>query len=266
MKICMTTYSYVAEPVGYQTPIDWDRVAAGARSVPPAAFVSRLLDRLAPAGLDGVELWFGNVPPDRVDDALAAELRGMTEEAGLEVAGISGSPGDPGRDVAEVERRLAAAAALGAGVIVGSIDRSVASSIRPFAERFGVVVAHENHTEANAAEILEVVGSPSEWVGVGLDTGSIAQHGGDPVAAVDALGPRIVHVHLRDCQAVGSDASVPLGTGIVDVDAVIGALGRIGYDRWLSLEVPLEDRDPTQAIIDGVARVRAAVAATVAIP
>jgi sugar phosphate isomerase/epimerase len=261
----MTTYSYVAEPVGYRTPIDWDRAAAESRRVPPSAFVAQLLDRLAPAALDGIELWFGNVPPDLVDDQLAAEIRAMIEDGGLEVAGISGSPGDPGRDVAEVERRLAAASALGAGVIIGSIDRLVATSIRPFAERFGVVVAHENHLEPNASEILAVVGAPSDWVGVGLDTGSIAQHGGDPVAAVHALGSRIVHVHLRDCPDVGSDASVPLGSGIVDVDAVIGALARIGYGRWLSLEVPLEDRDPTQAIIDGVARVRAAVAATVAI-
>ena len=84
----------------------------------------------------------------------------------------------------------------------------------------------------------------------------MVEHGGDPAQAIRQLGDRIIHVHLRDVPAVGSDASVAVGTGIVDVPAVMRELRKRGYDGWLSIEIPTIDHDPTAEILTTAETIR----------
>ena len=72
------------------------------------------------------------------------------------------------------------------------------------------------------------------------------------LAAVAAWGARVDHVHLKDVRlAVArdarrdgpvplrdwwSDANTALGRGDVDLEAVLAALHRSGYDGWLVVE------------------------------
>lgn len=85
-----------------------------------------------------------------------------------------------------------------------------------------------------------------------LDTGHLYIGGADPVRFAAAHADRVVHVHLKDVdgdiasrlrrrgvsllRAVQEGLFTPLGDGDVDVERVIAALDRVGYERWWVLE------------------------------
>lgn len=105
------------------------------------------------------------------------------------------------------------------------------------AESFGVKLAIEIRagmlveTVEQAGKMLDLIASPA--VGVTVDTGSLAAAGADPAAAIEQLGARIQHVHLRDGKP-GSPMLTP-GDGVVDFAAVGRALRKIGYDGVCSV-------------------------------
>lgn len=91
-----------------------------------------------------------------------------------------------------------------------------------------------------------------------LDIGHMALAGADPARCVHDWAARIDHVHIKDARIDvlqrakserrtdfdewWADVCVPLGTGDVDIDGVLGALVEHGYDGWLVVE---QDRAPT---------------------
>lgn len=102
-------------------------------------------------------------------------------------------------------------------------------------------------------EIQELMARTDEdLLGLCLDTGHYRYGGGDPVEAVEMFGPRIWHVHFKDCdpalakqaraddwdyfEAVQRGVFCELGQGEVDFEAVIEALQACGYDSWIVVE------------------------------
>jgi len=113
----------------------------------------------------------------------------------------------------------------------------------PAAEAAGVVFAVENVGQALAEtadhliEIVERVGSPA--CQVYYDIGNAAWQQADPVADMRALGKRIVMLHVKDRREVdGRGETVIVGDGTIDWPGVANAAREIGYDGYLTLEVP----------------------------
>ena len=85
-----------------------------------------------------------------------------------------------------------------------------------------------------------------------LDTGHLLIGGTDPAALARQAPDRIAHTHLKDVddrmaaqvrsgrltytEAVRGGMYRPLGTGDVDVETIVSALGQHGYDGWYVLE------------------------------
>ncbi|MCE7987023.1 MAG: sugar phosphate isomerase/epimerase [Caldilinea sp. CFX5] len=256
MKLSCVTYSYLADPLGYPNQIDWRLATQKAIETPILKGIDRLMARLAPARLDGFEFWYPHVWPGNLTPVLATEVRKRLAAQGMVCAACAGSPGNPQKDRYASEERFQTALLLQAGTIAGDVTTAAVPELTQLCARYGVRVAYENHPEKDADEILAVIQGGNEWIGVAFDTGSILQHGGDAVQAIHQLGNRIFHVHLRDAPAVGSEKSVAIGTGLVDLPAVLQALRAIGYDGWLSIEIPAEDHDPTAEIIAAAEQVR----------
>jgi sugar phosphate isomerase/epimerase len=80
---------------------------------------------------------------------------------------------------------------------------------------------------------------------------------GEPLPALEMLGPRVRSIHCKD--AVWSDKpgatwgrEVPLGGGDVDFAAFLGLLKRIGYDGPLTIEREIpQDPERQKAEIGG---------------
>ena len=94
--------------------------------------------------------------------------------------------------------------------------------------------------------ILDALGH-EKTVGVNLDTGNSWLGGGDPLAFVKTFGERIKHVHWKDLGAEWEDkrgtvfgcgmGMIPLGDGVIGIEAIVHALKAVGFYGPTTLEV-----------------------------
>ena len=112
----------------------------------------------------------------------------------------------------------------------------------------------------NTAEVQRVLDGSS--IALCLDTGHLLIGGTDPAELTRQAPDRVAHVHFKDVDAskakhvqdgrwtytegVTRGMYRPLGTGDVDVAAIVEHLTKRGYDGWYTLEQDtiLED-EPT---------------------
>lgn len=131
-----------------------------------------------------------------------------------------------------------------------AVERGVLAALHP---HLGTMVE-------NADDVQRVV--DGSHIGLCIDTGHLAAAGADPVAITLANLDRVKHVHLKDvdiakaAQVVANEVTFSaavadgmwrvLGTGDVDIQAMIEALQGAGYDGWYVLEqdVMLKDGEP----------------------
>jgi sugar phosphate isomerase/epimerase len=251
VKISCVTYSYVAELHDYSA--EAEHGTAEARVL---AFVDSVVERLGGGLLDGLEFWFAHVPANILTPLLAREIRRRLSAKDLACAACGGSVGNPASDPGGCETWFQVTSMLHAPLIAGDVVSEGLDELARLCTRYQVRVAYENHPEKDVAEILERIKGGNEWIGVTLDTGSLAQHGGDPVLAVRQLADSLMHVHIRDVPAVGSELSLPIGSGIVDVPGVVRELVKADYEGWVSIEIPFETDDPSAAILDAASLIR----------
>ncbi len=249
MKLSCVSASYVNDLAGYPGEIDWVAAMETISRAPVLETLESILKRLAPARLDGIELWYPHVWPDNLTPELAGKVLDLLSAYGLVCCACAGSVGDPARNARDGEEMFRVARMLKAPLIAGHFEPQAVPRLGAMAAHHHIRVAFENSHEQDASQILSAIGEGNEWIGVNIDTGNLAAQGGDPVKAIRELGTRIIHVHFKDVPAAGSHECVALGKGIVDVAGVMRELRAIGYDGWLSIEVETGDRDPTGEIL-----------------
>lgn len=245
---------------------------------------------LAAQGWDGIEwritdqepaaepgFWAGNRatwPLRGLEDHLG-DIARITRGAGLAFSGLGSYV--PSHDRADVERMLAATAALGAARVRLTMPKlgtapypelfaTTRSDLEWAAERaaaHGVTVLVELHhgtIVASASAALRLVeGLRPAHVGVIHDLGNLVIEGHeDHVSAFEMLGPYLAHVHVKNVawRPAGTrpDGSTrwtpewaPLRAGQADVAAYFEALAAVGYDGWVTVEdfstaLPLAER------------------------
>jgi inosose dehydratase len=124
-----------------------------------------------------------------------------------------------------------------------------------WAEALGIELLIEPHgvltdTVDGMRRILDALGH-ERTVGINLDTGNAWLGGGDPLEFVKTFGPRIKHVHWKDMAAEWIPlrgtrfgcgmGTIPLGDGVVGIEAVVKELLTNGFDGPTTLEVAGED-------------------------
>lgn len=114
----------------------------------------------------------------------------------------------------------------------------------------GVKILLEPHgrytgTPDRLEAILEACDSPA--LALNLDTGNLWLGGADPLAFIERFGSLIEHVHWKDMPAELADqrgttfgcgmAVIPLGTGVVGIEAIYRALEQQGFSGHTTLEI-----------------------------
>ena len=125
-------------------------------------------------------------------------------------------------------------------VVEFATDRGVQAVLHP---HIGTMI----ETGDDVQQVLD-----GSWVSLCLDTGHLLVGGTDPAELARQAPDRIAHLHLKDVdstlaakvqsgrltytEAVRQGMYRPLGTGEVDVPAIVGHLRARGYNGWYTLE------------------------------
>jgi len=216
-------------------------------------------EMLKEAGFEGVEL----ISPNKLD---RDEVLRARDKTGLVIHGVSGgqhwkdtlSDPDPQvveRGLAAVRQEMEDCKAYGGSTVLlvpAVVTRNVSyrdaytrsqANIRkliPDAERHGIKIAIEEVwnrfllSPPEFARYIDELDSP--WVGAYFDVGNVVEYG-FPQDWIRELGKRILKIHVKE-YAKANRFNYPLGEGEIDWPAVRQALIDVGYEGWISAEVP----------------------------
>jgi L-ribulose-5-phosphate 3-epimerase len=241
--IAFMTANYVARETGFAMR-GWghgDR-ATNERFAPLETYGERLeelLGEIRGLGFEAVDLWGAHLGTEWATDEHVELALASLARHGLALATYATWIGP-----SSVERACQLASALGVETIGGGMSGEPAE-IAPVLAEHGLRLAIENHPERTPAEVLDRIERGEGTLAATVDTGWWATHGYDPARAIEELGGHVAHVHLKDVRALGEPhETCPWGEGLVDVEACVRALGRIGYGGALVVEHEPEDHDP----------------------
>jgi sugar phosphate isomerase/epimerase len=143
----------------------------------------------------------------------------------------------------DIERVIADHHALGASYCtvpyykVDSVDRwrEFAETLNVFGKQFkdaGIRLSYHNHRfefeplgDTTPYAVLREICDPT-LVGLELDVAWAQQGGHAPAALIESLGAQCPLIHLKDVSEAGAD--VDIGTGLVDMQAVVDSASRVG--------------------------------------
>ena len=231
----------------------------------------RVLAEMAQVGLAATELGpLGFLPPEPDRAARVLDRHHLSSVGGFTPVVLHLPGHDP---LPEIERVLAGYAETGSSVLVLSADSGQAgydsrpvldeagwATLMTNLDRIGALAAgqgmlavlhpHVGTMVETGPEVQRVLEGSS--IALCLDTGHLLIGGTDPAELARQVPERIAHTHLKDVdgslaarvrsgrlaytEAVRDGMYRPLGTGDVDVETIVSALGRHGYDGWYVLE------------------------------
>jgi inosose dehydratase len=256
-----------------------------------------ILDEIARIGYEGTQLGLGFPGGDALRTALA-ERRLRLAEVYLSIPATVDGPTPDAMSIGRERLRLLHYA--GGEVLVIALDVSPGRSERAGrANEAGTPVL----TEAGWSALLDVVHglareaveaghraafhphagtfveTPDEVdrivtaldpsvIGICLDAAHYTVGGGDPVAALQDLGDRVTHIHLKDVDptvldglhrgtiggfddAIRARLFTELGAGGVDLDGLIAVAAGRDYDGWLMVEQDTSWGPPSESAAIG---------------
>jgi sugar phosphate isomerase/epimerase len=188
------------------------------------------------------------------------EFRKLLENLDLQVAAI-GFRTRRGFNVADdLERRVAAtkdamrmANQLGCSVVVNQVGRvpedaeatdwptmlEALTDLGNFGNHIGATLTAETGSESGEDLARLITALPDGALGVTLNPGNLIVNGFSTGDAIAALGRHILYVHAKDGvrdRARGRGDEVPLGRGLADFPAILGALEDFAYRGYLCIE------------------------------
>jgi sugar phosphate isomerase/epimerase len=201
------------------------------------------------------------------EETYAAKLRARAEEHKMYLEGSVRLPRDKG-DVERFAAEVRTAKECGAAVVrtvllngrryevfdsadafrkAADLARSSLLLAKPIVERHGVKLAVENHKDFESKALIDIIkAADSPEVGVCIDTGNSLALLEPPQETVEVLAPYAFSTHIKDIgveeYAAGFLMSeVPLGTGFVDLPALLGVLRKTKPAPRFNLEMITRD-------------------------
>jgi len=126
----------------------------------------------------------------------------------------------------EIDKGFQMTQALGTSIITASSPLSVFPRLKPFAEKYNVVVALHNHT--SGPDDFKAAMSLSEKFWVNLDVGHFFASGYDPLAYLKEHHSRITNIHIKD-RKKNQGAEMPFGEGETPLREVLLLLKKERY-------------------------------------
>lgn len=213
--------------------------------------------QLKDLGLDQMEFCSVHFPPD-FEDPKCQEARAALAEAGVTVPayGVEGF----GTDDAANRKKFEFAKAMGIGVLTADVAPRGFDSVEALCEEFGVKIALHNHGPRarydKVADTLSAVEGRSALIGACLDTGHCIRSGETPHEVAEALGARLLSMHLKDWIHGGEEQI--LGEGELDLPALCSVLKKMNFAGPTVMEYENSPENPVPEMKVGLANWQAA--------
>ncbi len=138
----------------------------------------------------------------------------------------------------------------GMPTIVSSPDPELLDNVEKMVQEFDIRLAIHNHGPGDKwypspSDALRAVENRDKRMGLCIDVGHTVRIGEEPVAAIRRCAERLYDFHIKDVsEATAKGTPVVLGTGIIDIPAVLKALLDVGFSGHLGLEYERDADDP----------------------
>lgn len=215
------------------------------------------LKRLKELGLDVMEFCSVHFPPD-AEHPNFGKVKQALLDAGVAVPcfGVEGF----GKDKAANRKRFEFAKALGIEVLTADVERDAFDDVEALCEEFKVKIAIHNHGPGarydKVTDTLTAVEGRSPLLGACVDTGHSIRSGDKPHEVIQALGSRVISLHLKDW-LLGGEEQI-LGEGELDLTAVAKALKALAFNGPAVFEYENHPENPVPDMVKGLANWRAA--------
>jgi hexulose-6-phosphate isomerase len=249
-------------------------------AVLPDASLSERMALVKRAGYDGIEI------PQPSNEDEARQLKEVAQSQGIEIHSIMGGThwqfplSSPNEDIRRkgiegIEMALHFAGIVGAGAVLvvpgvvneqtdyrtaWEISMKSLKHLREVAKREGVFLLVENVwnrfllSPIEFCQFVDELNEGNGYVGAYFDVGNILIIG-YPEQWIRMLGGRIKRVHIKDFDLRRREF-VWLFEGDVNWKAVHDALVEVGYDSYLTAELPPYRTAPDQFVIDTAQHIR----------
>ncbi len=116
--------------------------------------------------------------------------------------------------------------------------REALTALAAAGDKTGVLVAVEPGLDSGEAVREYLAGFDTGSLSVNYDPANFLAHGHDPLAALTALGPRLVHAHARDARrsVAGGARETPVGAGDIDWVLLLATMEAVDYRGTLTVD------------------------------
>ena len=218
------------------------------------------LEQLNSLGLNQMEFCAVHFAPDPKLAGLEA-IKAQIAAAGVTVPcfGVEGFGGDEAAN----RKKFEFAKAMDIKILTADPSPEAFDNLDKLTEEFGIAIAIHNHGPGarydKVADTLKAVKGHNPMIGACLDTGHCIRSSEKPHEVIEALGDRLISMHLKDWNLNGEEQT--LGEGDLDLAAVVKAMKAVKFDGPLMLEYENFPEDPAPHMKTGIENWRKAVAA-----
>jgi sugar phosphate isomerase/epimerase len=151
----------------------------------------------------------------------------------------------------------------GIGVIVaGDPTPETLPRVEKFVKQYDIRIAIHNHGPEDPLwpsplDIFKLVKNFDPRIGCCIDVGHTVRAGTDVVEAINAVGPRLFNMHVKDLSDFKSkESQVAVGRGLMPIREIFAALAKINYKGFVDLEYEIQEDDPMPGVIESIAYMR----------
>jgi len=151
-------------------------------------------------------------------------------------------------------------------IVAGDPAPATLPRIEKFVKEYDIRFAIHNHGPEDKIfpsplDVLKVVGNMDPRIGCCIDVGHCVRAGVDVVKAIQAAGPRLFNMHIKDLSDfTEKESQVSVGQGKLPIRGIFEALIKIGYPGWVDLEYEIHGDDPMPGVTESFAYMRGVLA------
>ena len=165
------------------------------------------------------------------------------------------------KDAEATKKSFEFAKAMGFPVYSAAPTADSFESLSGLTKEYGIKIAIHNHgpQDKEYGRLEQVQKAVEKWpveIGACVDTGHVLRSGEDPVKWIQALGPRVHDVHIKDFSDPKTEHV--LGKGKLDVLGVLKALKEVKFTGILALEYEVNGPKVLDDVKECLAAVREA--------